>query len=318
MNMSGSIVSGYRPRPIRRAAILGLVAFFSLAFAATAPRAEEVTIKHNGLRLNADLVLAEGKTIEDGIIMITHALLFHKNVEALRVITGLFNEKGYSTLAMTYSAGLDNRRGPYDCAVPHRHSVAGHVAEIGAWLDWVKSQGARRVVLAGHSTGANRMTRFIVKRNDPAVTKMILFAPVTGRGGSQTEEGYKTRYRTDLSVILERSRKLVEAGKGDEMMEDIDFLYCAKTSVTARSFLGYYALENRIRESLPGELRALPKPALVIAAGEDNIAPDMARLVEPFIDGKHIKLVLIEGCGHFFRDLCADDAVDAAVAYLEE
>lgn len=295
-----------------------LAAGLFVAVTATPLRAEEVTIQHNGLTLNADLNLAEGKTIGDGVILMTHAMLQHNRMEIIRVFTELFRENGYSTLAMNYSAGLDNRRGPYDCAVAHRHTIKGHQEEIGLWVDWLKKQGASQIIMTGHSGGANSIGQFMRGRKDPAIPKVVLFAPGTADHYGRTPEGYRARYRTDLNVILERARSLVEAGEGDTFMDDIDVSFCPRTKVSANSFLSYYGPANVKHRLLPQQMKGLRTPTLVIAASEDNIAPDMARIVEPYADGKRLRLVVIEGCGHFFRDLCADDAVEAAVEFLKE
>ncbi len=288
------------------------------ALAALPLQAEEVTIQHNGLTLNADLNMTEGKTMRDGVILMTHAALQHNRMEIVRVVTGLFRENGFSTLAMTYSASLDNRRGPYDCAVPHRHSVEGYWDEIGLWMDWLKERGAETVVLAGHSGGGSWMAQYVNENDDPAIARMLLFAPGTADHYARSPEGYRARYRKELSEILDQAKKLVGAGKGDTMMEDIDFLFCPRTTVSANAFLSYYdpsRLNNRL---IPRLMEGLRKPTLVIGASEDNQAPDMARMVEPFADGKRLRLTVLEGCGHFFRDLCADDAVEAAVEFLRE
>ncbi len=295
-----------------------LIAATVTAIVAPPTRAAEVTIEHNGLTLNADLNLAEGKTIEDGVILMTHAMLQHNRMEIIRVFMGLFRENGFSTLAMNYSAGLDDRRGPYDCAVAHRHTIDGHQEEIGLWLDWLKKQGASQIIMAGHSGGANSIGQFMRGRKDPAIPKVVLFAPGTADHYGRTPEGYRARYRTDLNVILERARSLVEAGEGDTLMEDIDVSFCPRTKVSANSFLSYYGPANVKHRLLPQQMKGLRTPTLVVAASEDNIAPDMARMVAPIADGKRLRLVVIEGCGHFFRDLCADDAVEAAVEFLKE
>jgi pimeloyl-ACP methyl ester carboxylesterase len=248
----------------------------------------------------------------------THAFLQHNRMEIMRVIPELFREHGYSTLTMTYSAGLDNRRGPYDCATPHRHSVEGHLDEILLWLDWLKRNGAREVVLAGHSGGANRIAQFISKRDDPVIDKVVLFAPGTSDHFGRTPEGYQARYRRDLNPILDRAQALVDAGDGDAMMAETDFTFCARATVSARTFLSYYGVANLKARQMPRQMQRLKKPSLVVAAGDDNIAPDLTQLVEPYVDDKRLTLTVIEGCGHFFRDLCADDAVEAAVEFLEE
>ena len=45
--------------------------------------AAEVTLPYKGLTLNADLTLAPGKTLADGVILITHGSLAHRDMEML-------------------------------------------------------------------------------------------------------------------------------------------------------------------------------------------------------------------------------------------
>lgn len=297
--------------------LLSLV--LAVASGMMAAKAEEVTFRHNGLTLNANLSLADGKTLEDGIILMTHALLQHNRMEIMRVVTALFREHGYSTLAMTYSAGLDNRRGPYDCAIPHRHTIEGHLEEIGLWVDWLKQRGAGPIFMAGHSGGANRITHFMVGRTDPSIRKVVLFAPGTSDHYSRSAAGYEARYRTDIEPILEKARSLVAAGKGDALINEIDFLFCPRTKVSAESFLSFYDPAKLGYRLIPTQMQQLRKPTIIVAASEDNVAPDLARLVRPALQtNSNLRLIVIEGCGHFFRDLCADDAVEAAVKFLEE
>ena len=86
--------------------------------------------------------------------------------------------------------------------------------------------------------------------------------------------------------------------------------------MSAHSFKSYYGDEFRRERRLPKLMQSLRRPTLLVAASEDNIAPDLTRLVKPFVDGNRLSLKIIEGCGHFFRDLCADDAIDTAVQFL--
>ncbi len=311
--------SASRRRRFLSAAWFVLVAATAV-FTAPPLRAEEVTIQHNGLTLNASLVLAEGKAVGDGVILLTHALLQHNKMETIRALQGLFHERGYNTLAMTFSAAVDNRRGPYDCATPHRYTAEDHVTEIGMWVDWLKARGARQIVLAAHSSSGNELGYYAIESDDPAITKVLFFAPGTGRfqGIALTDETYFAQYRVKLADVRARARALADAGQGDAMMEGVDFLFCPKAKVTANTFLSYYRPRSILRPSVPAFANRQPKPALVIAGSEDDVAPDLIGLVKSHVDGKRLRLVVIEGCGHFFRDLCADDAVDAAVAFLEE
>ncbi len=43
--------------------------------------AEEVTLQHKGLTLNANLMLAEDKTLSDGVLLVVHGTLAHNRME---------------------------------------------------------------------------------------------------------------------------------------------------------------------------------------------------------------------------------------------
>ena len=104
--------------------------------------AEEVFQEYQGKTLNGVLELAEGKTLADGIILITHSLIQHNGREPLPYVQQLFREKGYSSLAINYSLGIDNRHGPFDCMAPHRYTLDGSLQEIAVWVQWLKEKGA--------------------------------------------------------------------------------------------------------------------------------------------------------------------------------
>lgn len=97
--------------------LLGVAAMFNSALAA------EVSLPYKGLKLNADLTLAPGKTVADGVILIAHGSLAHRDMEMLVAIRNLLRDKGFSTLAINLSLGIDNRHGMYDCKTTHKHLI---------------------------------------------------------------------------------------------------------------------------------------------------------------------------------------------------
>lgn len=137
----------------------------SVSIVAGLAHANEVTQSYKGLTLNANLDLAAGKTVSDGVILITHAGLATRSMELYVYLQKLFKEKGYSTLAINLSLGLNNRHGMYDCKVTHRHLYTDAADEIGAWVDWLKQQGTKRVVLLGHSRGSGETALYAAERD---------------------------------------------------------------------------------------------------------------------------------------------------------
>lgn len=279
-------------------------------------QAKEVALKHNGLTLNGNLEMAPGKTLADGMILITHSLLQHNRREPLPHVQALLRERGYSSLAINYGLAIDDRHGPYDCAAPHRYTLEDSLAEIGVWIDWLKQRGATRLVLAGHSYGGNEVARYTANNDEAAIKGVVLLGAGTADHRGWSPEGYRILYGKDLGDILQRAELLVASGRGAEMMEAVDFLFCPRATVSARSFASYYRVSPE--RLLPNLIKAARKPTLFIAASEDNRMPDLDRLVKPHVDGTRLRLVVIDGAGHFFLDLFADDAVDEMVRFFRD
>ena len=286
----------------------------ALGITAVAAEAKEVTFQHKGLTLNANLELASGKKLTDGAILITHGTLAHNGMEAITYIQNLLKEKGHNTLAINLSLGLNNRHGMYDCQVTHHHRNDDAADEIGAWVDWLMGQGAKRVTLLGHSRGGTQTALYAAERDNASVLAVVLLAPATRENTSAA--GYQQRYKKPLAPLLEKAQKLVKDGKGGTVLEHTDLLFCPDTSVTAGSFVSYYGPDPRL--DTPYLIPKLRKPTLVVVAGNDDIVVGLDKKVAPLADGKRVQMTVVDGADHFFRDLYADDAVEAIIAFLKD
>ncbi|HMB72635.1 MAG TPA: alpha/beta hydrolase, partial [Gammaproteobacteria bacterium] len=95
-----------------------------------------------------------------------------------------------------------------------------------------------------------------------------------------------------------------------------DFIICPRTNVSAKSFLSHYkadALFNSFEKYLP----RLKLPTLITTGSLDERFPHTEEKISPYVDGKTIRHNEIEGAGHFFRDFNIDEAMEAAVEFLE-
>jgi pimeloyl-ACP methyl ester carboxylesterase len=276
---------------------------------------EEIQLPMGGLVLNANLERAGKEGWTDGpVILMTHGTLAHGGMEIMRGLQAMFRDRGVSSLAINLSLGLNERRGMYDCATPHVHEHTDAVAEIGAWVEWIEGQGVSEVALLGHSRGGNQVARFAAQRHDPKIKAVILVAPSIWREESALAD-HRKRYGKELGPALERARALVRDGKGDTLMEGVNFLYCENTRVSAAAFLSYYEPDPRM--DTPRLIPHVDVPVLVFAGSEDTtIGPGLIEEVEPLADGDRVRLVVIEGADHFFRDLYSEDIADAVADRL--
>ncbi len=277
--------------------------------------AEEVTINFKGHTLDGDLRMAEGKGLDAPLVLLTHGTLAHNHMEIMEALQTQLTNAGFNTLGINLSLGLDNRHGMYDCAIPHRHTHRDAMDEIGAWMNWLKDKGVSHVILLGHSRGGNQTAWYAAEHDSPMIQKVVLIAPMTWSKGAETK-AYKKNFNKELAPVLSHARQLVAKGKGDELLKNTDFLYCPNTSVTARSFVDYYADEPRF--DTPSLLKKIAKPVLVVAGSEDTTVPDVVQKVKPLVDGKKINLVVIDGADHFFRDLYNEEATDAITAFIRK
>lgn len=273
----------------------------------------EVVLQHGGLALTGRLVLKDGARLADGVVLLTHGTLAHNGMELIANLQKAMAERGVSSLAITLGLGIDKRQGMFDCAAPHRHRHEDAVEEIGAWLGWLKGEGAAKITLMGHSRGGNQTAWFAAERLDPAVKSVVLLAPATWSAKGR-DAGYEKSYKKPLKPVLDRAAALVSSGKGGEMMQGVDFLYCPAAAVSAETFVSYYKSEPRM--DTPALLPKIKVPVLVIAGSEDKVVEGLPEAVEPIADGEKVSLAVIDGADHFFLDLYAEDVAEMVASFV--
>lgn len=276
----------------------------------TAPAlAETVEIQHQGLTLNAELALADGSTLADGVLVLTHGTLAHSGMELIVALQDLLVDSGVNTLAVNLSYAIDNReQAMYDCAVPARHTMQDAVAEISAWQDWLDSQGAGPRWMMGHSRGGNQTAQYTLSDPD-RVTGQILLAPATWNL-EETLSGYSKRYSQDVTQLLAQA----EAMDADALLEGVSFLYCEGSGASAASLMSYYG--NYPNYDTPTVLAQTDTPTLVIAGTLDDVVADLPEKMAK-VSKENIQYVEIEDADHFFRDLFSDEVAEHASEFIE-
>ena len=273
---------------------------------------EEVKIKHGGLTLNANLNLAPGKSLADGVVLLLHGTLAHKDMEIMRGLQDGLKERNFSNLAFNLSLAQDDRHGMIDCTGPHRHKDSNAVKEISLWVDWLKDKGAGAITILGHSRGGRQVAQYAAGKPDAAVKRVVLVSPGTWKPG-KSARGYKKSYKKDLAPLLNKARALVKAGKGGELMKGVNLLYCPNTDVAAATFVDYYKA-NPDRDA-PSVIEHIKLPVLVIVGDKDRVVPKFAGRMKDTKQA-NVKFVLVEEAGHFFLDLYGEDLADAVAEFV--
>jgi pimeloyl-ACP methyl ester carboxylesterase len=234
-------------------------------------------------------------------------------MEIIAALQALLAENEISSLAINLSLGIDNRHGSYECTVPHNHQHSDALGEMVAWLDWLEAQGAETIDVMGHSRGGNQVAWLMAEQDRPSIRKGVLLAPATWSEGKD-QQGYQKRYKQPLDSLFRQASALVDAGRGGQMIDNIGFIYCADSSATARSVVSYYRPDPR--RHTPALLPKISKPLLVIEGSEDNVVGRIAEEVAATA-GAQQQFEMIDGAGHFFRDLYLEEVVELMVEWLQ-
>lgn len=291
-------------------ALVGALALFSLHAGA-----ETIRLEHVGLTLNANVEKTDDWPTGP-VVLMTHGTLGHSGMEIMSTLQTLFADNGVSSLAINLSLGLSDRsHAMYDCPTPHHHRHTDALDEIGFWLGRLKEEGARNIVLLGHSRGGNQTAWYAAEHDDPAISQVVLVAPMVWDEEQEAAE-YRKNFGTELDPLFEQAHAMVADGRGGEFMAGIDFLYCKDTNATADAVVSYYAPDPR--RDTPRLLAKIAKPVVVIAGSDDKAVSGLIEKVEPLADGERVKLVVIDGADHFFRDLYADELVEAVVRLIRD
>lgn len=292
-----------------RAALLA----FGLLLLVTAPlRAEAVQVTYKGLKLNANLKLAAGKSVKDGVVLFLHGTLAHNKMEIVGTLQSLLAERGISSLAPTLSLGVSDRNGMYDCKVPHRHLHTDALDEIGVWVDWLKAHGAGKITLMGHSRGGNQIAWYAAERKTDAISNVVLIAPATF-DAARAARDYKKRTGLAVTELLAMAKARVQAGRSKELVDTRLFIYCPNAKAEARAIVSYYAPDPR--RHTPYLIPRIKAPVLVVAGSADTVVKGLIDAVRPLTEGR-VTLKVIEDADHFFRDFYAEDAADAVADFL--
>ena len=279
-----------------------------MALSATQAFSEPVQQSWNGYYLVGEHIVAEGRQPSDKTVLMLHGTLAHLGMETIQGLQEILTERGYNSLSINLSFGLNKRTGMYDCTIPHRHLYNDAVSELSAWLDWLDAKGVSDVTVFGHSRGGAQVALLGATSDHALIKRLVLLAPATWNA-DRAANGFKQTHKRDLEDTLARARALVEKGAGSELMKGTGILHCQGADVTADSFLSYY--QPSADFDTPSLLPKIKQPVLVVTGGQDNVVRDIAERVKPLVDDDAVTLVTVEDAGHFFLDLYGEDVADA-------
>jgi pimeloyl-ACP methyl ester carboxylesterase len=205
----------------------------------------EVSLKMPGGRVAlADYrPVAAGVEGERGVLLLLHGFLQTHHFGLIQSVADELNSSGWSVLAPTLTLGIDHRRQSLPCDALQLHSLDSGEVEIGEWLDWLKSNGHRQIVLAGHSSGAMRLLHFADRNRDAGFSGLILMSMIHLSNWENPGQGQNERAR---------ARHLLSMGRSE--LAPYSVSYCVGNYMAPPApFLSYVGFdERRVLAALQG------------------------------------------------------------------
>ena len=186
--------------------------------------------------------------------------------------------------------------------------------DIDAYLTWAKQAGYRRIILAGHSLGANKVLSYLSRHHDPRVEHFILLSPANL---TYMMSGVTDR---EKAVI----REMVEKGWGDRLLPFpfMGWVTCIAHTAWDWQFSG---LLNNVHTAKDGDFsqaeRITHTGALLVGTYDNFTDGDPSEFLRNLNDhmptAKENKLVFLEKTGHTYQGK-HQEVADAVLRLVKE
>lgn len=105
--------------------------------------------------------------------------------------------------------------------------------DVESYVKYAKDLGFKKIILAGHSLGSNRVIHYLANTADDYVNNFIISAPVDLR--------HFFNIIPDKEMYLETAQKFVDEGRGKDILP---FAFMGFSPMTANTLLAFYNAEN--------------------------------------------------------------------------
>lgn len=219
-----------------------------------------------------------------------------------------FNNRGHDTVAELRKQDRRKKRGykwlTFGAAFEKFEDC---IFDIEAGVEFLKAKGFSAVIIAGISTGANKVAFYFSKSHSQYAKAVILLSPVCDRLVFKKDLGKD--FKKKFTILLKKVRKMVSLGKGNELMPKIKNEF----PFSANRFLSLYTKESN-EDTFPYDMpkakfRALSKikePLLVVFGDKDKYLGRKPELIikifkEKSKKAKKFDSAIIKGASHSYE-----------------
>ncbi|ODU31668.1 MAG: hypothetical protein ABS93_00845 [Thiobacillus sp. SCN 62-729] len=246
-----------------------------------------------GIPANAEYLI--GQRSKPAVLLL-HGFLQTREFPTVATLARGLQDAGYTVLLPTLSLNIPNRMQSLACEAVHKHSMDDDVAEIGRWVDWLKSHGHRSIVLIGHSFGSLQLLAYLSTHPDPAIKAFI--------GASLVEA--QTTSRQALIAQLEAH---IQNKQRTLVTQSLSF--CRKYTSTPEGLLSYVRWDQ---PRLLTTLKQMPTSVQLIMGDADGMLGQGWLKVLQHIQ---VPMVIVHGGSHFMDGEHEFDLLDHTLKFLE-
>lgn len=152
---------------------------------------------------------------------------FYGDLSALEALSGRcekegwglasFNTRGHDIVASVKKLDPQNPKGQTSVSLGSSYeNFADCVYDIDGAITFLKNQGFLQVILAGISTGANKVCYYAGTQKDPRIAGIIMLSPISDVPIESKSKHYKEN--------VKQMKTLVKQRKGESLLSDISYL----------------------------------------------------------------------------------------------
>lgn len=269
-----------------------LIMFFPAVTQATIAQQEV----RPGITANAEYLVGErGKPA----VLVLHGFLQTREFSTVITLARGLHDAGYTVLTPTLSLQIPLRSQSLACEAVHKHTLDDDISEIHHWVAWLKSQGHRSIVLAGHSFGSLQALAYLSDRPDKTVKGFIGASLIEAQIGSDAR-----------SMLIAQLEKRVRNKQRALVTHTLS--YCKTYKSTPDGLLSYvYWDQARLLTALK---QAPVSVRLIMGNADSTVGHGWLQTLQ----NRHVPMVVIKGANHFMDGTHEFDLLEHTLHYLEE
>ncbi|WP_029407990.1 alpha/beta hydrolase [Thiomicrorhabdus sp. Milos-T2] len=219
-------------------------------------------------------------------ILIIHGFLTTNQFHTVVAMAKGIEDEGYTTLAPTLTLDINKRKSSLKCNSIHTHTLEKDVIEIKDWVDWLKQQGHKKIILVGHSSGSQEVLEYLNTYHDKAVSGAIFTSLFYLKGKELGTLDNEIVFAEDLIA------------KKQNRPHKYSFLFCKNNYLaTPESYLSYLKLD---RNYVLKSLQNTTIPTFTIMGGADKRYLSVGKDWLTALDKSPTELIMVDGANHFF------------------